>query len=166
MFADPDFADFSHEIGLASLGASDASIKQLATCYWFSVEFGLCVQNGAKKAYGAGLLSSFGELEYACAPYRPAGDSTTFPEFRAWDPAAAAVQSYPITTYQVRESCELVRGTSPSGPQGRRALAGPTLRHLNDPCRVIPVVCRAPEQFPSVLCAQLSPPSCTSACFT
>ena len=115
MFADPDFADFSHEIGLASLGASDEDIKKLATCYWFSVEFGLCLDErkggGARKAYGAGLLSSFGELEYACAPRPPAaaGSGTgagagalaeRAPEFRAWEPAKAAQQTYPITTYQ------------------------------------------------------------------
>lgn len=107
MFADPDFADFSHEVGLASLGASDADIKRLATCYWFSVEFGLCREadkkgtpDGEVKAYGAGLLSSFGEMEYACAPYRPAGDTDERPEHIEWDPVVAAKTDYPITTYQ------------------------------------------------------------------
>eukprot|EP00616_Rhizochromulina_sp_CCMP1243_P013079 CAMPEP_0118973784 /NCGR_PEP_ID=MMETSP1173-20130426/10905_1 /TAXON_ID=1034831 /ORGANISM="Rhizochromulina marina cf, Strain CCMP1243" /LENGTH=405 /DNA_ID=CAMNT_0006923477 /DNA_START=218 /DNA_END=1435 /DNA_ORIENTATION=- len=100
MFADPDFAEFSQEIGLASLGASDEEVQKLATCYWHSVEFGLCRQQGELKAYGAGLLSSFGELEYACAPYRPAGDEEVYPEYREWLPEHAARQEFPITTYQ------------------------------------------------------------------
>ncbi|CAF0880717.1 unnamed protein product [Brachionus calyciflorus] len=91
LFADPDFADFSQEIGLASLGAPDDYIKKLATCYWFTVEFGLCRQKGKLKAYGAGLLSSFGELEYCL---------TDQPELKPFDPEKTADQEYPITKFQ------------------------------------------------------------------
>lgn len=91
LFADHDFADFSQEIGLASLGASDEFIKKLSTCYWFTVEFGLCRQRGEVKAFGAGLLSSFGELKYCL---------TDEPEVRAFDPEKTALQEYPITSFQ------------------------------------------------------------------
>jgi phenylalanine-4-hydroxylase len=95
MFADRDFADFSQEIGLASLGASDEDVQKLAHCYWHSVEFGLCREDGKNKAYGAGLLSSFGELEYACG-----GGQDQKPQLKPWDPEVAAYQAFPITTYQ------------------------------------------------------------------
>mmetsp|Transcript_24694 Transcript_24694/g.57550 ORF Transcript_24694/g.57550 Transcript_24694/m.57550 type:complete len:258 (+) Transcript_24694:710-1483(+) len=99
MFADRDFADFSQEIGLASLGASDEDVQKLAHCYWHSVEFGLCREEGQNKAYGAGLLSSFGELEYACGTDH-ARDDDEEPEIVAWDPEVASRQEFPITTYQ------------------------------------------------------------------
>ena len=105
MFADKEFAALSHDIGLASLGASDSDIKRLATCYWFSVEFGLVQQGGKRKAYGAGLLSSFGELEYACTGRDPSAkesDATKPPEYLPWDPEVAAETEYPITTYQTK----------------------------------------------------------------
>jgi phenylalanine-4-hydroxylase len=98
MFADGAFADLSQEIGLASLGASDEEIERLARCYWFSVEFGLVREAGELKAYGAGLLSSFGELAYACGE-RCDGDPPE-PELIPWDPAVAARRDFPITEYQ------------------------------------------------------------------
>jgi phenylalanine-4-hydroxylase len=86
-------------IGLASLGASDEDVAKLAKNYWFSVEFGLTKEDGEYRAYGAGLLSSFGELEYACSEAHPGGEAAP-PEYKPWDPEVAAHQEFPITTYQ------------------------------------------------------------------
>ncbi|XP_049892818.1 phenylalanine-4-hydroxylase [Epinephelus moara] len=91
LFADSSFAQFSQEIGLASLGAPDEFIEKLATVYWFTVEFGLCKQGSEIKAYGAGLLSSFGELQYCL---------TDKPQILPFDPSKTSLQKYPITEYQ------------------------------------------------------------------
>jgi phenylalanine-4-hydroxylase len=40
-------------------------IKAMARFFWFTVEFGLMRGDDGLKAYGSGLLSSFGELAYA-----------------------------------------------------------------------------------------------------
>lgn len=69
-------------------------------CYWFSVEFGLCKENGKIKAYGAGLLSSYGELEFACNPSHPSSENDPPPKLLSWDPEIASLQEFPITCYQ------------------------------------------------------------------
>lgn len=51
----------------------------------------MCRQDGELKAYGAGLLSSFGELQYCF---------TDKPELREFDPFKTGLQKYPITEYQ------------------------------------------------------------------
>ena len=59
--------------------------------FWFTVEFGLCRQEGELKAYGAGLLSSYGELQYCL---------TDKPEHKDFDPKITGATKYSITQYQ------------------------------------------------------------------
>jgi monomeric phenylalanine-4-hydroxylase len=65
MFTNRDFADFSQFIGHGARIATDEQLEELGRLYWFTVEFGLIEEDGEIKAFGAGLLSSFGELENA-----------------------------------------------------------------------------------------------------
>jgi len=65
MFTNRNFADFSQFIGHGARIATDKQLEELGRLYWFTVEFGLIEEDGDIKAYGAGLLSSFGELENA-----------------------------------------------------------------------------------------------------
>ena len=51
------------------------------------------------KAYGAGLLSSFGELRHSCA-YEQSESPQEKSQVLSWDPLIAAVTEFPITTYQ------------------------------------------------------------------
>ncbi|XP_069594910.1 tryptophan 5-hydroxylase 1 [Ranitomeya imitator] len=91
LLAEPSFAQFSQEIGLASLGASDEAVLKLATCYFFTVEFGLCKQEGKLKVYGAGLLSSISELKHSLS-----GNAKVKP----FDPMVTCAQECIITTFQ------------------------------------------------------------------
>ena len=65
MLTDPEAARLNEIIGQAAATASSAQLRALLRLYWFTLEFGLVEERGGLRAYGAGLLSSFGELPHA-----------------------------------------------------------------------------------------------------
>jgi phenylalanine-4-hydroxylase len=90
MLASDSLAGLYVEAGQASLRAtSAAALEFFSRVFWFTLEFGVVFELGTPKAYGAGLLSSFGELD----TYRHA-------DIRPWDLRAMGTLDYDITHYQ------------------------------------------------------------------
>ena len=68
MLGVPEWAELNVLFGKADMRTeSEAAINRLGSVYWYVLEFGACRENGEVKAVGPGLLSSFGEMEHACA---------------------------------------------------------------------------------------------------
>ena len=81
LLADPHFAEILFRFGecartatalVSHIGDETRRIrtltnilKAMARFYWFTVEFGLMQSFGGIKAYGSGLLSSYGEIQHA-----------------------------------------------------------------------------------------------------
>jgi phenylalanine-4-hydroxylase len=65
MLTDPGAARLNEVIGRAAAIASPRQLEALLRVYWFTLEFGLVEERTGLRAYGAGLLSSFGELPHA-----------------------------------------------------------------------------------------------------
>jgi phenylalanine-4-hydroxylase len=66
MLADPVFADYMQAYGqggLRSLGFG--TLHKLARLYWYTVEFGLIQEADGLRIYGAGIVSSYGESNFA-----------------------------------------------------------------------------------------------------
>jgi phenylalanine-4-hydroxylase len=88
--ASPTIADLYQRVGQAALRARSAeALALLGNVYWFTFEFGVCRELGEPKAYGAGLLSSYGEL----MQFRDA-------ELVPFDVMRMAEQPYAVTEYQ------------------------------------------------------------------
>jgi phenylalanine-4-hydroxylase len=68
----PVFADYMQAYGAGGLKASRLdACELLARLYWYTVEFGLIATPQGLRAYGAGILSSAGELQYSVRSPEP-----------------------------------------------------------------------------------------------
>jgi phenylalanine-4-hydroxylase len=90
MLAGPELAELYVAAGRASLRATtEAAHEFFSKVFWFTLEFGVVFESGELRAYGAGLLSSYGEIE----EFRNG-------EIRPFDIPAMGVLEYDITKYQ------------------------------------------------------------------
>lgn len=88
--AHPAFGKMNRTFGRAARLVTDAELPGIARVYWYTMEFGALREHGKVKAYGAGLLSSFGELGWF------AGNA----ELRPLNPDEMAARPYDPTQYQ------------------------------------------------------------------
>jgi phenylalanine-4-hydroxylase len=88
--ADPEVARLYRKVAAAVHRVeSDEALRVLSRVFWFTFEFGTVYERGELKTYGAGILSSYGELD----AFRAA-------EIRPLDFAEMAHVEYDITKYQ------------------------------------------------------------------
>ena len=90
MLASPRFAELNRSAGRAARRLETEEGRDFfAHVFWFTIEFGVLYEDGELRAYGAGLLSSYGEIE----EFRGA-------EIRPLEVPAMGVKDYDITKYQ------------------------------------------------------------------
>jgi phenylalanine-4-hydroxylase len=89
----PMFADYMQAYGAGGLKASRLeSCEYLARLYWYTVEFGLINTPAGLRAYGAGILSSAGELRHSV--------TSAVPQRLGFDLERIMRTRYKIDTYQ------------------------------------------------------------------
>jgi phenylalanine-4-hydroxylase len=88
--AHPAVAAVNAAMGVAAEVATEGEMRRLEHVYWYTLEFGVVEERGALRAFGAGLLSSAGEIAQM-------GDG---PELRSWDLDRIAASPYDPTKMQ------------------------------------------------------------------
>jgi phenylalanine-4-hydroxylase len=64
LLATPTFGELHRLAGVAARRLTDRdNLLFLSKVFWFSLEFGVVVEDGELRAFGAGILSSYGEIE-------------------------------------------------------------------------------------------------------
>ena len=72
LHADPVFADYMEAYGKAGWRAMQYNrLKALGALYWYTVEFGLILEEGDLRAYGAGILSGPTEVRFSVEAKSP-----------------------------------------------------------------------------------------------
>ena len=89
-FFRPEIVRLTKLFGEAALHADDETLRRLERVYWYTLEFGVAREGSDAKAYGAGLLSSFGEL----------GAFSSQARLAPFDIAEIARTPYDPTSYQ------------------------------------------------------------------
>lgn len=92
LLTDYRFAAFSEAYGKAGLAADKRDHAMLARLFWFTVEFGLIETPEGLRSYGAGVVSSPGELDYAL--------HSDLPQRRPFDALDALRTPYRIDIFQ------------------------------------------------------------------
>ncbi len=101
MLFDPVFADYMQAYGRGGLRAHAlGAIEMLARLYWYTVEFGLLDTPRGLRIYGAGILSSGGEVRYSV--------DSPYPNRIGFDLMRVMQTRYKIDTFQ--ETYFVVRG--------------------------------------------------------
>ena len=67
MLTNEDFCNFMERFGELALSLPKTDIKRLYRLWWFTVEFGMILENGRLKAFGAGIMSSPSEAAHAAS---------------------------------------------------------------------------------------------------
>ena len=108
---DRTYADHLHEYGKGGLKAMRLdAVKLLARLYWYTIEFGLIKVGSSVKAYGAGLLSSGGELAYCVEDPRPRRLPFDLERIMATD---YQIDRYQETYFVIDSFDHLMRETAP-----------------------------------------------------
>jgi phenylalanine-4-hydroxylase len=63
-FMDRAYGEMARLLGEGGAGCSEEHLVAFERFYWFGIEFGLIEEEGSLKVFGAGILSSFGEMEH------------------------------------------------------------------------------------------------------
>ena len=64
LLADPQFAELNRLAGEAARRVeTPEGLQMVADVFWFTIEFGVLHEDDELRAYGAGILSSYGEIE-------------------------------------------------------------------------------------------------------